>query len=104
MCPNVSETGPSVLPAAASQAPTLNLCGGRDGTRTDDLHGVNVTMLVLDEFSCGVDVRLDPEVIGVEWSQVVAKVLRGFVSRVPDVSPAWPRYEETARRVVAVSR
>jgi len=60
--------------------------------------------LVLDEFSCGVDVRLVPEVIGVEWSRVVAKVLRRFVSRVPDVSPAWPRYEETARRVEAVSR
>jgi len=61
-------------------------------------------MLVLDEFSCGVDVRLVPEVIGVEWSRVAPKILRRFVSRVPDVSPAWPRYEETARRVVAVSR
>jgi len=65
---------------------------------------VKVMMLVLDKFSCGADVRLVPEVIGVEWSRVIAKVLRGFVSRVRDVSPAWPRYEETARRVVAMSR
>jgi len=40
-----------------------------------------VTYLVLDKSSSGVDVRLVPEVIGVEWSPVVAKVLRGFISR-----------------------
>ena len=42
--------------------------------------------MALDKFSCGADVRLVPEVIGVEWSRVIAKVLRGFVSRVRDVS------------------
>ena len=72
------------------------MCGGRDGTRTPDIFLVGVASLVLDEFSSGVDVRLVPEVIGVEWSRVVAKVLRRFVSRGRDVSPAWPRCEEIA--------
>ena len=60
---------------------------GAEGLEPDDLHRVIAASLVLDRFSCGVDVRLVPEVIGVEWSRVVAKVLRGFVSRVRDVAP-----------------